>query len=183
MRHLHLVKHAPVNVEIGIPSDQWRLAPEADGLARTLAARFRGLDLRRVVTSPEPKAAATGRILAEELVLPAEARAGLEEHHRLVSQQSGGADAFRENVRRLFAAPDRVVFGTESADAALARFRAAVNGVMAESDNDELIVTHGTVMTLLITAGGGGDPMETWSALALPDHVVLEWPSLRRLDT
>lgn len=168
-------------VEFGVPAETWRLGAEAaDALGETAAA-LAGAGLRRIVSSPEPKAEGTARILAATLGLPVETRAGLEEHHRLVAQQSPDRDVFVASVRRFFERPEEVVFGTESAAAALDRFRTAVSAVMASSAGDEAIVTHGTVMTLLLAAAGNGDAMAIWSSLALPDHVVLNWPALQRL--
>ncbi|MEQ8395544.1 histidine phosphatase family protein [Thalassobaculum sp.] len=182
MRVLHLVKHAPVTVDFGVPSQEWRLAPDAPARINSFAERFRNCGLHRVVASTETKATATGRIMAERLDLPLEIRDGLEEHHRLVAQQTRGAEAFAANVRRFFAQPDEVVFGAESASAARVRFRSAVETIMGETADDELIVSHGTVMTLLIAEGGNGEPMDIWSSLRLPDHVALDWPSLKRID-
>lgn len=169
-------------VDFAVPAPDWPLAAGADATLREIASGLAGAGLRRVVASHEPKAAATAQILATVLGLPLATRDGLEEHHRLVEQQAASRDAFVANVRRFFEHPAEIVFGTESADAALARFRAAVAAVMDASTGDEAIVSHGTVMTLLIAAGGNGEPLEIWSSLALPDRVVLGWPDLRRLD-
>ena len=99
-----------------------------------------------------------------------------------MAQQTSGARAFTDNVRRFFAQPDEVVFGTESADAARVRFRSAIEAIMQETADDEFIVSHGTVITLLTAEGGNGAPMDIWSSLQLPDHVALDWPSLTRID-
>ena len=68
------------------------------------------------------------------------------------------------------------------AHAALARFRAAVSGVMDEAAGDEAIVAHGTVISLLLAAAGNGPAWEIWRSLRLPDHVVVDWPGLRRIE-
>jgi len=183
MRRLHLVRHAPVLVDLGRAATQWQLVPDARARLRGLADSLRGSGLRRIIASPEDKAAETGQILAAALGLPLEVRDGLEEHHRPVDQQSPSAQEFGDNLRRFFAFPTAVVFGTESADTARERFKAALCGVMDEGFDNELVVTHGRVMSLLIAAGGNGAAMEIWSSLQLPDHVVLDWPSLRRVGT
>lgn len=179
MRRLHLVRHAPVIVEFGTPAEEWMLAPGAEVPVTALAERLSDARLRRIVASPEPKAAGTAGFLAGALGLPVETRSGLEEHHRLADQQSPDRATFAANVRRFFERPSDVVFGTESADQAHSRFRQAVAEVMGEALDDELIVTHGTVMTLLISRAGGEAAMDVWSSLMLPDLVVLDWPSLR----
>ena len=182
MRRLHLVRHAPVAVDFGVPARDWPLAPGSDRGVRDLAGSLATAGLCRIVTSPETKAVATGALLASALGLPVEVRDGLEEHHRLVEQQNPDRATFEADVRRFFARPDEVVFGTESAGQALARFRDAVSAVIADTGDDELIVSHGTVMSLLIAAGGNAAAMDIWSTLRLPDHVALGWPGLGRLD-
>jgi hypothetical protein len=53
---------------------------------------------------------------------------------------------------------------------------------MAESaGGDELIVSHATVVSLLLERGGNGAALPIWRSLQMPDHVVLSWPSLQRI--
>lgn len=182
MRRLHLVRHAPVVVDFAVPAQDWTLAADAAPRVHAMADSLAGARLRRIVVSTEAKALGTGRLLGEALGLPVEVRDGLEEHHRLVEQQSPDRATFEANVRRFFARPGEVVFGTESADRALARFRAAVAAVMAETGDNELVVSHGTVMSLLVADGGSATAMDVWSSLRLPDLIALDWPGLRRLD-
>lgn len=177
-RRLHLVRHGPVEIDPNLESSEWKLAAEAAPAILELAEGLRGCGFRRIVASPQRKATATARILADALGLPVKVRDGLEEHHRPKAQQSALEAAFRAKLRRLFARPSEVVFGAESAAAALGRFRAAVSGVMAETEDDELVVSHGTVISLLAAAGGNGRAEDIWASLRLPDHLVLAWPSL-----
>ncbi|MDJ0945632.1 MAG: histidine phosphatase family protein [Kiloniellales bacterium] len=177
-RRLHRVRHGPVVVDPERDSRDWVLAAEAAPLILALSDGLSGRGLRRVLASPQGKAVATARILAEALALPVEVRDGLEEHHRLKAQQGASEAAFRADMARLFARPEEVVFGSKSAAAALARFRGALSGIMAESDADELVVSHGTVISLLAAAGGNGRAEDIWASLRLPDHLVLAWPSL-----
>ena len=130
MRVLHLVRHGQVSVDFSVPSHEWRLAPDSPARIESFTERFQDCGLHRVVASPEAKARDTGRLIAQVLDLPLEIRDGLEEHHRLVAQQTSGARAFTDNVRRFFAQPDEVVFGTEGADAARVRFRSAIEAIM-----------------------------------------------------
>jgi broad specificity phosphatase PhoE len=44
------------------------------------------------------------------------------------------------------------------------------------------IVTHGTVMTLLIARAAGLDPFALWQSLGLPAFAVLSWPDLALLQ-
>jgi len=74
-----------------------------------------------------------------------------------------------------------VVFGTECARAAGERFHSPIHDVLVETDGEETVVSHGTVIRLLMERGGNGPVRSIWRSLKLPDHVKLEWPSLRRM--
>ena len=82
MRWLHLVRHAPVEVDPMIPSSNWALASDDDTSVLKILDHLGSSRIRRVVTSQEAKARHTGLILASRLGLPMEIRDGLEEHHR-----------------------------------------------------------------------------------------------------
>jgi broad specificity phosphatase PhoE len=181
MRRLHLIRHGPVLVDLRRPPSQWELEPGACEAVAKLALEARGGGLRRIVSSEETKAVQTARTLAAVLGVPVEIRPGLEEHHRLREQHIPSDDDFRKAMAGLFSRPSQVVLGTESAAAALERFHRAVHGVMAETVDDELVVSHGTVISLLVERGGNGEAMSIWRSLRMPDHVALAWPSLRRI--
>ena len=85
---------------------------------------------------------------------------------------------FETGIAALFARPSEAVFGDESADQAYERFRAAVSGVLGQHPDDNVVlVTHGTVMTLLITrAQIGSDALSFWKCLGLPAAAVLSRP-------
>ena len=67
--------------------------------------------------------------------------------------------------------------------AALVRFERAVNvAIDAATDPNVVIVSHGTVISLLVARRSGLDPMKIWSGLATPCYLVLELPSFSLLD-
>ena len=76
-------------------------------------------------------------------------------------------------IRELFERPGKVVFGEESAAAALARFEAAVAGLREPA----VVVTHGTVLSLYAAPRIGRDVYELWGGLELPDIVEVPWSS------
>lgn len=184
-RHLILVKHAMPQVDVETPAHQWRLHPEGVAAAGTLAERLQGARYTptRIVASLEPKATQTGSIIAERLRLPFSTVDGLHEHDR---RAAGFLErkVFEARMRDLFAHPDQVVFGSESASAALTRFTAAVDRVISENtgDGDVVIVTHGTVMSLFVAKRSHVDATELWAALGLPSYVALELPNYRIIE-
>jgi broad specificity phosphatase PhoE len=91
---------------------------------------------------------------------------------------------FEARMHDLFAHPDQVVFGSESASAALTRFTAAVDRVISEDtgDGDVVIVTHGTVMSLFVAKRSHVDATSLWSTLGLPSYIALELPNYRIIE-
>ncbi len=175
-RHLILVKHAKPQVDVDTPPHQWRLRPDAAATARALADRLARYTTSKVVASLEPKATETGSIIAERLRLPFATADGLHEHDRRAVGFIAAAE-FATRMRDLFGHPDSVVFGIESASAALARFAAAVKQVTDEETGDVVIVSHGTVISLFVAARAGVNAAELWATLGLPSYVALELPS------
>ncbi len=184
-RHLILVKHAMPQVDVETPAHEWRLHPEGAAAAIVLAERLVGARYtpERIVASLEPKAAQTGSIIAERLRLPFATADGLHEHDR---RAAGFLErkVFEARMRDLFARPDQVVFGSESASAALTRFAAAVDRVIAEEtgDGDVVIVSHGTVMSLFVAKRSHVDATALWATLGLPSYISLELPNYRIIE-
>jgi broad specificity phosphatase PhoE len=148
-----------------------------------MAERLRSAHYRptKIVASDEPKATQTGSVMAERLRLPFRVVEGLHEHDR----RDGGflsSEVFAARMRDLFAHPDEVVFGNESASAALARFAKAVDQVVANESGDVVVVSHGTVMSLFVASRARVNASELWSALGLPSYVSLELPSHRIVE-
>ncbi|MDB5295925.1 MAG: hypothetical protein JWO31_1908, partial [Phycisphaerales bacterium] len=133
-----------------------------------------------VVTSREPKAAETGALLAAALGLPpAEASDGLGEHDRSNVPHLPTRE-FISLVELFFRRPGERVLGRETADEALVRFAAAVDDVLARHPAGNVaVVTHGTVLALLLAKHGGGRPFELWRRMGLPSYAVVELPAWR----
>lgn len=170
-------------VDVETPAHEWRLRPEGVAGAGIVAERLirAGYEPTKIVASREPKATQTGSIMAERLRLPFATMEGLHEHDRRAIGFLG-ADTFAARMRDVFAHPDQVVFGAESASAALARFADAVDGVVREGAGDVVIVSHGTVMSLFVASRARVDASELWSTLGLPSYVTLELPSHRIIE-
>ena len=74
--------------------------------------------------------------------------------------------------------PSRAMLGNESADAARARFAAAVDSEVAslEPGTNLVVVSHGTVMALFVAAYNPVNAWDLWKRLACTDTVVLALP-------
>lgn len=182
-RRLVLVRHSLPEFVVGVPASKWPLSDEGRRRCHRLAARLATYDLAAVITSTEPKAAETGQIVADSLGLPLETAPGLHEHERGVVTSTGDQESFQAQVSHLFERPDELIFGTETADQADARFASAVAAVIDEYPHGNLaIVAHGTVMSLFISRATGLDPVPFWKSLGLPAFAVLSLPDLRLLE-
>ncbi len=179
MKEVVLVRHAPSLPDADRPASAWRLRPGADERIRALAAELAPLAVDLVVASTEPKAVETGRALALRLAVPYTSAPRLHEHERghlpLLEER-----AWHDVVRRSFRRPDVLVFGQETANEARSRFgRALARALSWTAAQRPAVVSHGSVMSLLVAAANGLDPFELWRGLAMPEAWLVSWPDLR----
>ena len=161
-----LVRHSAPEIDRSVPSEQWRLSAEGRRRCRPLAERLAKHEPLALVSSTEPKARETAELLAPVLGLEVQFAEGLRETARRTVGWLD-RDELDRGVRALFTQPQDVVFGEESAAAALVRFERAV----ADLPEPSVVVTHGTVLSLYAGARTGRDPYEVWRGLRLPDLV------------
>jgi broad specificity phosphatase PhoE len=182
-RRLILVRHSLPEFVTGVPASQWHLSAEGRRRCRRLAERLAAQELAAIVTSDEPKAVETGQIVAETLGLRLEVAAGVHEHQRGIVTDMGSQEQFRAQVARFFDLPDELIMGYETADQAHARFHAAVDRVLEQHPTGNLaIVSHGTVITLLIARANRLDPVPLWQGLGLLAFATLSLPDLGLLE-
>ena len=173
---LLLIKHAQPEIDPGQPARDWPLSDLGRRQSLALAERLRHYDIRSIITSREPKAAETGRIVAASLAVPVREADDLHEHDR--SNEPYGAPAqFEAAVRNLFAHPSELVYGLETADQAERRFSRAVQSVLDQNPAGSIaVVAHGTVIALFVARAAGWPPFDLWRRLGLPSFVVMSLP-------
>jgi broad specificity phosphatase PhoE len=182
--YLMLVKHSLPEVNPAIPSAQWTLSEEGRQRCIDLAQHLRPYKPGRIITSIEPKAQETASIIAQELDLPILPAGGLHEQERC-SVPYSTPEEFQAGIKALFDQPEDLVFGDETANDATHRFAAAIDGILSQyRQQNVIIVTHGTVMTLWLTQHcgpypGGLPPFQFWQKLGLPSYVLVEHPNYR----
>ena len=179
MRSLVLVKHSMPEIEPDRPASAWKLGEVGRRRSELLAARLRGVSPEVIWSSREPKAIETAELVAKEFGVPVEIADGLEEHHRDNEPFLSSKEKFEEAVERFFRYPNRLVFGTETAEQARNRFAAAIDKVIGAGEADSIVVTHGTVMTLYVAGVAGVQRMDFWRGLGLPSYVALTLPAMR----
>lgn len=151
-----------------MPSSDWRLSDEGRRRCGPLADRLAAFWPKALLSSPEPKARETAELIAPALGLDVELADGLRETERRTVPWLERNELER-GIRALFDRPDEVVYGEESATAALARFESAVEGLPEPA----VVVSHGTVISLYVAARTGRDGFEVWRGLELPDVIEL----------
>jgi broad specificity phosphatase PhoE len=169
---LLLVRHSAPELDPSVPSEEWWLSEEGRRRCRPLAERLASFEPRVLLASTEPKARETAELVAPALGLEVQLSDGLRETARRTIGWLASEEIDR-GIRELFERPREVVFGEESAEAALARFQAAIAGLSEPA----VVVTHGTVLSLYAAPRIGRDAYELWSSLELPDIVEVPWIS------
>lgn len=182
MRRVILVRHAAPMKQPDVPARDWPLSPAGQADAARLADQLASCAPAAIIASDELKARQTAQPLAHRLGLPVTVSSGLHEHER---HSVGYLDdaTFQATMARLFAEPDTLVFGEETANQALARFTQAVRETLARHPGGDLaLFTHGTVLSLFVAAHSENDPMTFWYHLQLPAWVVFTLPDFTLLE-
>lgn len=108
--------------------------------------------------------------------------ADLEEHHRDRTVLMPEADWHR-TIKRFFENPSVLLFGQETGDEARRRFERGLRAAQAEQAGKRLaVVSHATVITLLLAERNDLAPFEFWRTLRMPEALVVEADSLRLVD-
>jgi broad specificity phosphatase PhoE len=171
-----LVKHSVPEIEPLRPAAEWPLSPEGRLRCAPLAARLARFAPDVILASREPKAAETARIVGAHLGLAVSLADGLHEHLR---QSVGWLErtVFEAAVADFFARPAELVFGEETAQAAEARFAAALErALVPHAGRNVVVVAHGTVIVLFVARLAGVAPFPLWRSLGLPALVGIDWP-------
>jgi broad specificity phosphatase PhoE len=182
-RKLILVKHAPPEVVPDVPPEQWTLSEKGRALSVPLAGRLAAHAPAVIVSSEEPKAAETARLVAERLGVPWRTAPGLHEHDRsnVPHMRSG---EFISSMELFFRRPGDLVLGRETANQARDRFEAAVQEIVDGHDDGNItIVSHGTVIALMLEGRDSRGGFATWRAMGLPSFAVLSLPEMTLVET
>jgi len=179
---LLLIKHAAPQVVLGVAPEDWMLSPEGQQRCQPLAQRLRAYAPAVIYTSEEAKATETAKRLAAALGVPAEPAANLHEHDRRNVPQMRSFQ-FVSMMELLFRRPTELVLGKETAEQALARFDAALAGLLQKHPAQTIaVVTHGTVMALWLAQQTGRNGYALWRQMGLPSLAVLSRPELQLLE-
>jgi 2,3-bisphosphoglycerate-dependent phosphoglycerate mutase len=171
---LVLVRHGKPEIEEGTPSTQWPLSQSGREAAALLATQLSDFKFQSITSSPELKAISTTETIAQKLGLNVEIDDGLSEHKRH-STDFLPLEDFNAQIARLFESPwNELIFGDETANAALERFtRTLDRQYVSSGSGDVVVVTHGTIMSIYVANRLGIDPLPFWCSLTTPTAIVI----------
>ena len=184
MTHLILVRHSISQPQPGISAHQWSLTPEGQARCAALAVRLRPYQIARIATSDEPKAVATAQLLAAHLEIPTAliVEPDFRETRRETAPYFGSEGEFHAAIHAAMNQPTEVLFGEESFSDARRRMMIALGRLMNAHRSETLaVVTHGTIMSLLLGHVSERDSFEIWRGIGMPAFAVLT-PNLDLLD-
>jgi broad specificity phosphatase PhoE len=169
-----LAKHAPPEIAPEVISHRWVLSDEGRRRCDWLADQLTAHGVCRLYASLEPKTLETAALVAVRMGLAFEPRQNLHENDR-TGLGFVPRDELNNRIREFFERPARCVIGTETANSAFERFKAAVSAILSETCHQSIaVVTHGTVLSLLVGRQNAIDPFDLWGRLGLPSYVVLD---------
>jgi len=172
-----LIRHADAEIVAHVPAAAWHLSNAGYGRARTLATKIKPNGLTHIHSSTEPKALQTAEVFGDVFGVPIVKVRGLQEHER-PNVPLLADDVFQRTMQGFFDRPSECVFGNESADEARTRFEQALVPLIDNYSGDLVVVTHGTVLTLMVAAKNRIDPFPFWKQLRMPSAVSLRLPDM-----
>ncbi len=171
---LILVKHSLPEIVENLPAREWKLSEEGRIRAQQLAERLRPFQPEYIISSLEPKAKETAEIIAGRHNLEFHVADDLHEHDRSKTPYLS-KDDFQAAMHEFFEKSDTLVFGSETADEAYARFYQAVRSVLDCHPNEAVvIVSHGTVISLFVSRLTGFSGFSLWNELGLPSFIIID---------
>ena len=175
-RIVTLVRHAAPSIDPGVPASEWSLSPAGVDDSIALAEDLRTLRPASLVSSTEPKAVQTARLIAQRLQLKLSTRDGLREHRR--SGEFLSRENFDSNIRAFFRHPAKLVYGHESCEEVGLRIETEVHlALSCDPSHNVILVTHGTVMASFIRRHWSVNAHEVWMSLGLPAYLAFTVPT------
>ncbi|WP_053220057.1 histidine phosphatase family protein [Virgibacillus senegalensis] len=180
-----LVKHAKPIITPAVPSPHWELSSEGIKQAENLSRKLDKYSIDTIFSSEEPKAIQTAKTVSKQLNCPIAIKKNLHEHERLKNQKIYPEKEWKRLIDAFFTRPDELIFGEETAVQARERFDRAMKSLLADrtAQQDKVIVTHGTVISLFVEKYNSVKGFELWNKLGLPSYVELDAKTFRLLET
>jgi broad specificity phosphatase PhoE len=167
---LIIARHGRPDIQPDTPPPEWSLDERGRAASRALGRALEGFGIAAAISSPEPKAFETMRLVAGPLGIPLTTDADLGEHRRetwdFASQERQTA-----RVHAVLTGPSSSVEGAETGALARARFARALD---RRPERPLLVGTHGTIMSLYLAPLLKADPVDFWSSLGFAEALALD---------
>lgn len=177
-----LIRHSVPEVDPDRPASEWSLSAEGVSRCDTIASDLERFLPATLLSSPETKAMETAKRIGLHLGIGFTVKDGLREHRRpsVFLPQS----EFHDSIRRFFASPDSVVYGSESSNDVAERIEAEIRRALAgHPEGNILMVSHGTAMTSFTSRHTDADAYPLWQSLDLPAYIAFRLPSFDIVDS
>ncbi len=184
MPKLVLIKHAKPLVDPSKTSRDWKLSEAGREQSLQMIDLMRGFDLTKIVSSDEPKAIETAKIIADGLAIESDIGTDLHEHDRNNVPHMRTPE-FISAMAQLFKEPQRLVLGSETGRAAGDRIARAIDDVVEGASTNLAIVTHGTAIALFAQRRLNLEPFPLWRTMGTPSYLVIDvdtWKLIERVD-
>ncbi|MDO8324132.1 MAG: histidine phosphatase family protein [Phenylobacterium sp.] len=178
---LILVKHGQPAIVPEVPRSQWALSDEGRTLASRLAEKLARFEPAQLFASPESKAHDTAAAMGEVLGLAVRTDPDLAEHRADHNPFVSPAE-IEALIERALRDPDHLVMGEETGAAARARFAAAMERVAAAGHGTKVVVAHGRIISLWLSAQLAFDPVPFWRRLGFTSAAVVAQDGFEIID-
>ena len=161
MKHIYLVRHCEATGQ----GSECPLTEKGTMQANELAEYFSTISLDRIISSPYKRAVESCKEIAKEKNID------IESDHRLIERVLCNHELldWKEKLYQSFRNRDLKLAGGESGSEAAQRGGAVIKEVLGGGSNHTLIVTHGNLLTLLLSNFDESYGYETWMKLSNPD--------------
>jgi len=178
MANLILVRHSEPDWGHHAPPSEWVLTERGRHRARLLREYLRKRHVDRIISSAEVKAVQTADIAAKAAGLEHQvSEPKLNEHNRDCEKLLNSNDR-RNIIIESLRNPHELVYGTETINTALERFRKGIKRHVDKSSLETVaVVSHGTVISAFVEDELGIGAVETWDNFGLPGLIEFEWPN------
>lgn len=173
MTSIYVVRHAQVKVEPEVASHLWELSEEGRDAAEELARGESWEDVAWIYHSPEPKAEATARVIAE---VAGGMELRMHPDLRELEMRTGylSAAEFQGRLQQYLVGAEDPDF--EPFEEAAARIERCVREIVEEAAGRSVaIVSHGRILTALYSRLLGRRlTIEEWRSIRMPDVSVID---------
>ncbi|MFF3102751.1 histidine phosphatase family protein [Viridibacillus arvi] len=165
MKKIYIIRHCKAS------GQEVEAALTVDGIeqAKQLAERLQQYDIKRIISSPFTRAIQTIEPFSKKMKIEIEQDERLAE--RVLSTQN--FDDWLEKLEQTFLDENLRYIGGESSKEAIARIEQLIKELLESSTTDTAIVSHGNLLSLLITKYNSKFGFTGWKTMRNPDVFLL----------